>query len=525
LGCVVVNIGGEDIQAGTPHLILGLVWQVVKIGLLEQVNIDKHPELVALLNENEDIERFINVAPEVNLLRWFNFHLNRAGHRRQVNNFSGDIRDGENYLVLLEQIGRGVVPRGSSREPDPRRRAEMVCQYAKELGCPSFVTPDDILNGNDKLNLAFTAYLFNKYPGLEVIDDNVGQQRALEEAENLLKEKFRREEEERKRKWEQEDLDRQQTFLDEEEERKRKWEDEERNRRQSLQNEYDSMKQQLSEEQQRLKLQAQQQEEDRRRREKEAEDEKRRREEDMKRFELERERARREEEERRRQWESDFRLKEARRLEENQKRLEEEKRRLDEDHRREQFEGENKKREEENKRRYEEYMRFQQQEQERKRQLDEQMRQNAWNEYYKQIETRRQQELLQTQLQQQQQQQLYQTQLQQQQQQLYQQQLQQMYQTTTYTQPMYQPYTTTTTYTQPQPQPQTVQVTKTVKTESKRSKFPITRLVITVVRCRRLAKKDTFSKADPYVVLMHDNLRQKNLLFKKYTKSCIQPRF
>jgi hypothetical protein len=42
--------------------------------------------------ENEDLKVFMNVAPEVNLLRWFNFQLRRAQHPRQVNNFGRDIQ-------------------------------------------------------------------------------------------------------------------------------------------------------------------------------------------------------------------------------------------------------------------------------------------------------------------------------------------------------------------------------------------------------------------------------------------------
>jgi len=82
--------------------------------------------------------------------------------------------------------------------------------------------------------------------------------------------------------------------------------------------------------------------------------------------------------------------------------------------------------------------------------------------------------------------------------------------TTTYQQPII-PITTTTTYVQPQPQ---VTVTKTIQTETKHSKFPIHRLVVTVVRCRRLSKKDAFSKSDPYVVLMHNNTRFKTTYIK-----------
>jgi len=46
------------------------------------------------------------------------------------------------------------------------RRAEYMLQQADRLGCRQFVTPADVVSGNPKLNLAFVANLFNKYPAL-----------------------------------------------------------------------------------------------------------------------------------------------------------------------------------------------------------------------------------------------------------------------------------------------------------------------------------------------------------------------
>lgn len=46
------------------------------------------------------------------------------------------------------------------------RRAEAMLQQADRLGCRQFVTPTDVVSGNPKLNLAFVANLFNKYPAL-----------------------------------------------------------------------------------------------------------------------------------------------------------------------------------------------------------------------------------------------------------------------------------------------------------------------------------------------------------------------
>lgn len=42
-----------------------------------------------------------------------------------------------------------------------------MLQQASKLGCRSFVTPSDVVNGVYKLNLAFVANLFNNHPGLD----------------------------------------------------------------------------------------------------------------------------------------------------------------------------------------------------------------------------------------------------------------------------------------------------------------------------------------------------------------------
>ena len=33
IGCNVVNIGAEDFSKGTPHLVLGLLWQIIRVSL------------------------------------------------------------------------------------------------------------------------------------------------------------------------------------------------------------------------------------------------------------------------------------------------------------------------------------------------------------------------------------------------------------------------------------------------------------------------------------------------------------
>lgn len=52
------------------------------------------------------------------------------------------------------------------QEKDDLKRAENMLQQADRLDCRQFVTPADVVSGNPKLNLAFVANLFNKYPAL-----------------------------------------------------------------------------------------------------------------------------------------------------------------------------------------------------------------------------------------------------------------------------------------------------------------------------------------------------------------------
>lgn len=78
IGCSVVNIGSADIIEGREHLVLGLIWQIIRRGLLSKIDIKLHPELYRLLEDGESLDQFLRLPPDQILLRWFNFHLKAA---------------------------------------------------------------------------------------------------------------------------------------------------------------------------------------------------------------------------------------------------------------------------------------------------------------------------------------------------------------------------------------------------------------------------------------------------------------
>uniref|UniRef100_A0A3Q3W9F2 Plastin-3 n=1 Tax=Mola mola TaxID=94237 RepID=A0A3Q3W9F2_MOLML len=173
IGCQVVNIGAQDLKEGKPHLVLGLLWQIIKIGLFAEIELSRNEAIAALLEEGESLEELLKLSPEELLLRWANFHLKKAG--MSISNFSGDIKDSKAYFHLLEQIApdgsKEDVPRvevdmTGLYEKDLTKRAERMLEQADCLGCRQFVTATDVVCGNAKLNMAFVATLFNKHPAL-----------------------------------------------------------------------------------------------------------------------------------------------------------------------------------------------------------------------------------------------------------------------------------------------------------------------------------------------------------------------
>ncbi|XP_072543097.1 plastin-1 [Salminus brasiliensis] len=198
IGCTVVNIDSQDMIAGTPHLVLGLLWQIIKIGLFADIELSRNEALIALLGESEELDHLLSMSPEELLLRWVNYHLDAAGWQ-QIRNFSEDIKDSRAYFHLLDQIspkGEGddemriAIDMSGLNEHDDERRAELMLRQAARLDCRQFVTPQDVVAGNHKLNMAFVANLFNMFPALSRPTDN-GIDLAMLEGESREDRTFR----------------------------------------------------------------------------------------------------------------------------------------------------------------------------------------------------------------------------------------------------------------------------------------------------------------------------------------------
>lgn len=176
IGCNIVNIDAHDLAKGKPHLSLGLLWQIIRIGIFNQINLEHCPGLVNLVGGDiDELGDLMKLSPENILMRWVNHHLSKAGVARRIRNFTKDISDSEIYTHLLFQI----APKGADVTTealyirDLKQRAETMLQQADKLGCRSFITPQDVVGGVYKLNVAFLANLFNKFPALDIPEEPI----------------------------------------------------------------------------------------------------------------------------------------------------------------------------------------------------------------------------------------------------------------------------------------------------------------------------------------------------------------
>ncbi|KAL5548515.1 hypothetical protein UlMin_003746 [Ulmus minor] len=166
IGCTVVNIGEQDLIEGRPHLVLGLISQIIKIQLLADLNLKKTPQLVELVDDSKDVEELLSLPPDKVLLKWMNFHLQKAGYKKPVTNFSSDLRNGEAYAYLLNVLAPEHCSPATLDAKDPNERAKLVIDHAEKMNCKRYLTPKDIVEGSSNLNLAFVAQIFHHRSGL-----------------------------------------------------------------------------------------------------------------------------------------------------------------------------------------------------------------------------------------------------------------------------------------------------------------------------------------------------------------------
>jgi plastin-1 len=152
IGCHMINIQPSIFIQESPHLILGLIWQIIKIQCWENISIHKYPQIFK--------DSQVIMKKEEILSKWMNYYLEKSGSSRRLTNISKDLFDCECYILVLGQL----LPEfdiAILKEKDQLKRCEMMMSaYESLTSTKRIVDPRHIVNGDVKLNFLFLSMLF-----------------------------------------------------------------------------------------------------------------------------------------------------------------------------------------------------------------------------------------------------------------------------------------------------------------------------------------------------------------------------
>jgi hypothetical protein len=171
IGLKLTGINNQAFIEKKPHLILAVLWQVMRLCLLKKISLKDCPEIMRLAEEGETLQDLMKLPPEAILIRWLNFHLKKNGCEKKVNNLGSDLKDSVALVQVLNSLDKEKCSLAPLQEEDLVKRAENLIKNAESIGVPALVRASDICSGNQKLLTVFVAELFNTKHGLEELNE------------------------------------------------------------------------------------------------------------------------------------------------------------------------------------------------------------------------------------------------------------------------------------------------------------------------------------------------------------------
>lgn len=104
LGLKIIGVGPSDFMNKIPHLILGVIWRIVRQIAVQHIQLKECPEIMRLAEEGETLEDLMKLPPETILIRWVNFHLAKNGQSRRIKNLGKDTADSFAMYHVLNRL-------------------------------------------------------------------------------------------------------------------------------------------------------------------------------------------------------------------------------------------------------------------------------------------------------------------------------------------------------------------------------------------------------------------------------------
>jgi len=173
----------ELLNPGEPDVLLEFIFGLVKTLHFQNISVSACPELVDICENPEtglsglklkelETDALRSLNPDKLLMRWLNWHMiaEAEGHLEGLcKDWGDDLADATAYSYVLAKIAecKGDGSAMPDRSKTDGKRARHVLDKATYLKVEHFHIASNITGGNDRLNMLFTACIFNSHSGIE----------------------------------------------------------------------------------------------------------------------------------------------------------------------------------------------------------------------------------------------------------------------------------------------------------------------------------------------------------------------
>jgi hypothetical protein len=167
LGLKLIGVGPSDFMQKIPHLVLGVIWRVIRQIAVQSIQLKDCPEIMRLAEEGETLQDLMKLPPETILIRWVNFHLAKNGQERRIANLGKDTADSFAMYHVLNRLDNSQCTLQGIDNGDLVERGDTMISNSKLIGVPEITSGKAFSKGNVKVNTLFISYVFNTKHGLE----------------------------------------------------------------------------------------------------------------------------------------------------------------------------------------------------------------------------------------------------------------------------------------------------------------------------------------------------------------------
>eukprot|EP01107_Rhizomastix_libera_P000939 TRINITY_DN11760_c0_g1_i1.p1 TRINITY_DN11760_c0_g1~~TRINITY_DN11760_c0_g1_i1.p1 ORF type:complete len:1340 (+),score=528.49 TRINITY_DN11760_c0_g1_i1:1-4020(+) len=147
IGCEEAMHFSNSILRGQIPIVMKLIAEIIKIGLMSRITLSHHPELVQLQERGEDFPKFLTLLPEKLLLRWMNYQLHVIGEL-PITNYGIDLKDGTKLFGLLRILSNDSISNDADYDT-PEKKAEYIIKNSLSVGTIPLTKSTNIVLSHD----------------------------------------------------------------------------------------------------------------------------------------------------------------------------------------------------------------------------------------------------------------------------------------------------------------------------------------------------------------------------------------